>query len=136
MEFKARQLPIPVATDVLSRGIDIEGIDLVINYDAPSEPEDYIHRIGRTATAEAKGKAPTFITPSDLYNFPRIEKLMEMIIDKPALPEHLGEAPEYTTPSKKKSGRNKKPGEKRPLNKKKFVKRKGPKKENPGGNTD
>ncbi len=130
-EFKARQLPILVATDVLSRGIDIEGIDLVINYDVPAEPEDYIHRIGRTARAEAKGRALTFITPSDLRRFHRIEKLMEMIIDKPALPEHLGEAPVYTSPAKR-DNQNKKSGSKRPFNKKKFVKKRSPKNDNPG----
>lgn len=110
-KFKSRQLPILVATDVLSRGIDIEGIDLVINYDVPSEAEDYIHRIGRTARAEAKGKAITFITPKDQHKFRRIEKLMEMTIEKPVLPESLGPVPEYSPSFKKnkrKFGNNKK----------------------------
>jgi ATP-dependent RNA helicase RhlE len=120
MEFRARQLPILVATDVLSRGIDIEGIDLVVNYDAPAEPEDYIHRIGRTARAEAKGQAITFITPKDQNRFRRIEKLMEMSIDKPNAPEFLGSVPEYSTEYKKsntkKNFKKKKPGTHKPQN--------------------
>ena len=113
MEFRARKLPILVATDVLSRGIDIEGIDLVVNYDVPAEPEDYIHRIGRTARAEAKGQAITFITPRDQSRFRRIEKLMEMTIDKPKIPESLGAVPDYSTEYKSTSNNKKRPFKKK-----------------------
>lgn len=94
-EFRSKQLPILVATDVLSRGIDIEGIEIVLNYDVPAEPEDYIHRIGRTARAQATGVAITFITPLDQRKFNRIEKMMGMEITKPSIPEELGKTPEY-----------------------------------------
>jgi ATP-dependent RNA helicase RhlE len=94
-EFKNKQLPILVGTDVLSRGIDVDGISLVVNYDVPPDPEDYIHRIGRTARAESKGTAITFINEKDQRRFQSIEKLIGKIIPKLALPAGLGEAPAY-----------------------------------------
>jgi len=93
--FKSRRLPIIIGTDVLSRGIDVEGIDLVVNYDVPPDPEDYIHRIGRTARAESTGTAITFINDKDQHKFSRIEHLMGKEVAKLALPEGLGEAPQY-----------------------------------------
>ncbi len=93
--FKNKKLQILVATDILSRGIDIVGIDLVINYDVPSDSEDYVHRIGRTARAEASGVALTFITDSDQYNFAKIEKFLEKEIYKIQLPAEIGVGPEY-----------------------------------------
>ncbi|MCF8304727.1 MAG: DEAD/DEAH box helicase [Bacteroidales bacterium] len=102
-KFKNREIQILVATDVLSRGIDVEDIDLVINYDVPQDPEDYIHRVGRTARAEQTGVALTFITPKDQHQFQRIERFLDMEIRKFPLPQHLGEGPEYK-PGKSRPG--------------------------------
>ena len=107
-KFKTKQLQILVATDILSRGIDVEGIELVINYDIPNDPEDYVHRIGRTARADASGAAFTFVEPQDQYSYSRIVDLVgDDRITTAKLPEYLGEAPSYD-PSKKRSsgGRN------------------------------
>lgn len=92
LQFRNRELPVLVGTDVLSRGIDIEGIDLVVNFDVPPDPEDYIHRIGRTARAERTGTAITFVNNKDLRRFASIERLMERAVDVVALPEGM-EAP-------------------------------------------
>ncbi|ADY50988.1 DEAD/DEAH box helicase domain protein [Pseudopedobacter saltans DSM 12145] len=113
--FKGGQLSVLVGTDVISRGIDVVGIDLVVNYDVPPDPEDYIHRIGRTARAEATGTAITFINDKDQNKFHRIEKLIEREIEKIPLPEELGEAPGYEPTKKKKSKTHFK---KKPTNKK------------------
>lgn len=93
--FRARQLPFLIGTDVLSRGIDVEGIELVINFDVPPDPEDYIHRIGRTARAATTGTAITFINERDQRKFFSIENLIGKEITKMALPEELGESPLY-----------------------------------------
>ena len=95
LEFASKRLPILVATDILSRGIDIDQIELVINYDVPSDGEDYVHRIGRTARAATTGAAVTLINPDDQHKFQRIEKLITKIVEKAALPESLGAGPEY-----------------------------------------
>jgi ATP-dependent RNA helicase RhlE len=79
LNFKNKKLPVIIGTDALSRGIDVEGIDLVINYDVPGDPEDYIHRIGRTARAETTGTAITFVNHRD----ERKLKSIEQLIDKP-----------------------------------------------------
>lgn len=100
-EFKSKRLRILIGTDILSRGIDVEGISLVINYDAPPDPEDYIHRIGRTARADKTGKAITFINPRDQYKFYSIENLMGIEVEKIALPTELGEVPIYNPEEKK-----------------------------------
>lgn len=94
-DFRSGKVPIVVATDVLSRGIDIKGIDVVINYDVPPDPEDYVHRIGRTARADASGVALTFISRSDRHKFRRIEEMMDMKIRRLPLPEGIsvGTAP-------------------------------------------
>lgn len=94
-EFKNRKLQMLVATDVISRGIDIDNIDMVINYDAPNDPEDYIHRIGRTARASSEGEAVTFINQDDMYKFSRIEQMMELEVRKIQPPAELGPGPEY-----------------------------------------
>lgn len=86
LSFKSGAVPIVVATDVLSRGIDISGIDVVINYDVPNDAEDYIHRIGRTARAEASGVALTLVNGKDCRRFQRIEELMEMKVMRAPLP--------------------------------------------------
>lgn len=88
-DFRSGKTPIVVATDVLSRGIDIKGIDVVINYDVPPDPEDYVHRIGRTARADASGVALTFISRGDRYRFRRIEELMDMQVRRLPLPEGI-----------------------------------------------
>ena len=93
LDFKNSKLDVLIGTDVLSRGIDVTGIDLVINFDAPQDPEDYIHRIGRTARAATTGTAITFVNHKDKRKLANIEKLIERQIDRIALPEHLGEAP-------------------------------------------
>ncbi|WP_134088276.1 DEAD/DEAH box helicase [Olivibacter sp. XZL3] len=94
LDFKNRKLNILVGTDVLSRGIDIEGIDLVVNYDVPSDPEDYIHRIGRTARAERTGTAITFVNNRDFRKLEAIEKMMDRTVEEVQLPEFLGEGPQ------------------------------------------
>jgi len=96
-KFRSHETRVLVATDVLSRGIDIKGINLVINYDVPGDAEDYVHRIGRTARADSTGVALTIINPDDMYKFSRIERLIEMEVPKVPLPKELGEGPEWST---------------------------------------
>lgn len=93
--FRSKRTRILVATDVMSRGIDIKEINLVINYDAPRDAEDYVHRIGRTARANTKGEAYTLINEKDMQRLQRIEKLIEMEINRVPLPESLGATPEW-----------------------------------------
>lgn len=93
--FKSRNTRVLVATDIISRGIDVEDIDMVINYDVPHDAEDYVHRIGRTARAGAHGKACTLVSPDDQRRFASIERLLRRTVDKPSLPPPMGEAPEY-----------------------------------------
>jgi superfamily II DNA/RNA helicase len=100
-KFKNKLLRILVGTDVLSRGIDVEGISLVINFDAPPDPEDYVHRVGRTARAETTGTAITFINDMDQRRFHDIETLIGYEVQKVPIPGDLGEAPTYE-PSKRK----------------------------------
>jgi ATP-dependent RNA helicase RhlE len=104
MHFKSRRLPILIATDILSRGIDIDNIDLVINYDVPHDGEDYVHRIGRTARAAAEGTAYTFISPREQRKFVAIEKLLGKSVTKAIVPEEFGEAPTYNTTPQRSSG--------------------------------
>ena len=82
LKFRAKKIRILVATDVLSRGIDIKDINLVINYDVPGDAADYVHRIGRTARAKTSGVAITLISKADNYKMKRIEKLIEREVDK------------------------------------------------------
>ena len=84
-----------IGTDVLSRGIDVEGISLVINFDVPPDPEDYVHRVGRTARAETTGTAITFINEKDQRKFLSIENLIGETIEKLSLPTAVGEGPIY-----------------------------------------
>ena len=104
-EFKSRKLQILVATDVISRGIDIDNIDMVINYDVPNDAEDYIHRIGRTARASSEGEAVTFINEEDQFKFSKIEELIGKPVRKIALPEFLGEGPAYDPVKNKSKGK-------------------------------
>jgi superfamily II DNA/RNA helicase len=98
--FRSRQTRVLVATDVLSRGIDIKDIDIVINYDVPGDAEDYVHRVGRTARAETTGLAITLINEDDMYKFSRIEALIGKEILKLPVPDELGESPQWKTSSK------------------------------------
>lgn len=93
--FTSGRIPILAATDILSRGIDIDTIDLVINYDVPRDAEDYVHRIGRTARAEADGMAFTLVSETEQNKFAIIEKLIGKEVEKAAVPEELGSTPAY-----------------------------------------
>ena len=95
LNFKNNKVKILVATDIVARGIDIEDIGLVLNYDVPHDPEDYIHRIGRTARAAATGSAVTFVSEEEQGKFHQIEKFIERDIHKAELPESVGEGPKY-----------------------------------------
>jgi superfamily II DNA/RNA helicase len=100
LEFRSRRLPILVATDILSRGIDIDNIEMVINYDVPNDGEDYVHRIGRTARAETDGIAFTFISEKEQNKFRTIEELLGKPVDKEPIPSEFGPGPEYSPRSK------------------------------------
>jgi ATP-dependent RNA helicase RhlE len=100
-QFKNGSFSVLVATDIMSRGIDIADLDMVINYDVPNDGEDYVHRVGRTARAKATGEAITLVTPKEQRNFYGIEKLTGLEIEKPALPETIGEAPAWQDPAAK-----------------------------------
>lgn len=117
--FKARRIRVLVGTDVISRGIDIVGISLVVNYDVPPDPEDYVHRIGRTARAATTGTAITFINEKDQNRFSRIERLIEKEILKMPLPSGIAEGPLYAPRrgEKKKNTNRKKPFRKFPKRK-------------------
>ena len=94
-KFKSGTLKILVATDIVSRGIDVDNVELVVNYDVPSDAESYVHRIGRTARADADGAAYTLISPREQRDFADIERLIEATVDKAALPGFLGDTPRY-----------------------------------------
>lgn len=104
--FRNRKVRILVATDVVSRGIDIDDIDLVLNYDVPRDPEDYVHRVGRTARAARKGTAITFVNEREMREFGRIESLIGYEVKKMPMPEHLGRAPIYDPKARVQKGRN------------------------------
>lgn len=93
--FKSGQIDVLVATDIVARGIDIDDIEMVINYDVPHDAEDYVHRIGRTARANKNGTAITLVRGKEVELFMQIERFLERTIDKLPIPEGLGEAPEY-----------------------------------------
>ena len=134
-DFKNGRTRILVATDVMSRGIDVKGIDLVMNFDVPHDAEDYVHRIGRTARAKTTGMAITLVSPEDMYRFSKIERLIERELEKLQPPTELGEGPQWEARSKG-SGR---PGGGRPGGNggpnKRFGKPKGPRPEGGGGAT-
>ena len=131
LSFKTGKVNILVATDIVSRGIDIDDIALVINYDVPHDPEDYVHRIGRTARAGEKGRAVTFVSEQDQYKFLQIERFLEKEVVKNTLPGKLGEGPPYQPQKIRRSrfvnkvksenkkattrGRNKKSGSRKPF---------------------
>ena len=120
LNFRSGKIKVLVATDIVSRGIDIDDIDLIINFSVPGDAEDYVHRIGRTARAQRSGLAITLINGDDVYKFKNIEKLIDRVVHKIALPEGFPEGPDYSASSKPRySGGNKK-----------FFKKKGFKKKN------
>lgn len=129
LDFRNGKMDVLVATDIVSRGIDVDDIPLVINYDVPRDAEDYVHRIGRTARAENKGEAITLVSPEDKRFFNKIERFLQKIIDRVPLPAELGAAPDSSVcslaaddrkPSSKRrkggwhAGHNRKPKHNRP----------------------
>ncbi len=93
--FASKRIRILVATDVMSRGIDVKKINMVINFDVPKDAEDYVHRVGRTARIDAKGEAITLVNPKDMFRFKKIEKLIETSVTKLSPPEEIGKGPEW-----------------------------------------
>lgn len=114
-QFRNRSLPVLVATDVISRGIDIDGIDLVINFDVPREAEDYVHRIGRTARAQRSGEALTLVSPEEFQGFQRIERLIQQDIEKYSVDAKFGPTPAWRDGSQ---GHSKPKGKRKPFFKK------------------
>ena len=112
-QYKSRKIDMIVATDILARGIDIDDIRIVINYDVPRDCDDYIHRIGRTARAGSKGRAITFVSMEDQEFFGRIEDFIEQSVTKMEVPVELGEAPAYE-PKKKKQKEGTRKGRRKP----------------------
>jgi superfamily II DNA/RNA helicase len=106
--FAGGRIPLLVATDIISRGIDIDTIDLVINYDVPGDAEDYVHRIGRTARAEADGIAYTLVGEREQNKFASIENLIGKDVEKGLVPQELGAVPPYS-PRQRNSGNRKPP---------------------------
>lgn len=107
-QFKSGQIDVLVATDIVARGIDIDDISMVINYDVPHDTEDYVHRIGRTARADHDGIAITLVRGKEISNFMQIEKFLGHEVEKMPLPDGLGKAPEYKTIERRKFTDNKK----------------------------
>ena len=106
-KFKSGQIDVLVATDIVARGIDIDDIAMVINFDVPHDPEDYVHRIGRTARAQRDGIAITFVAEDEIYSFKQIEKFLGREVEKAAIPEELGETPDYNAATgKSRNNRN------------------------------
>ena len=101
--FKAGQIDVLVATDIVARGIDIDDITMVINYDVPHDAEDYVHRVGRTARANRDGRAITLIRGREVGDFMKIERFLGREIEKLPIPQYIGKAPEY---NKRKSNKN------------------------------
>lgn len=104
-KYRNRKIQILVATDIMSRGIDIDGIELVINFDVPNDAADYVHRIGRTARASASGVAITLITEKEQLDFKKIEDLIEREVVKVPMPAELGEGPVYNPQERPRGGR-------------------------------
>ena len=116
--FKNKQLPILIGTDVLSRGIDVEGIDLVVNFDVPHDAEDYVHRIGRTARAATKGTAITLVNSRDKRKLESIEKLIERKIIPQEIPEKIAAIEAVHRPE---AAKNRRPQQKKVWHKKKAM---------------
>lgn len=123
-EFRNGKVNILVATDIVARGIDIDDIRLVINYDVPHDCEDYVHRIGRTARANNDGCAITFVSETEQSKFYQIEKFLDRTIYKLQIPDELGEGPEYTPQTVRKKNITKRGNNKRDTRKNKNTKNK------------
>ena len=121
LDFRNGKISVLVATDVVARGIDVTDVPLVINYDVPHDPEDYVHRIGRTARAENSGVAITLVSPEDAHYWRRIEQFLKKEIERLPLPEALGEGPSEEVYAAHKKSASKRPfrGKKRAFNHKK-----------------
>jgi superfamily II DNA/RNA helicase len=117
LQFRSKQLRILVATDVMSRGIDIKEINMVINYDTPHDAEDYVHRIGRTARANTKGEAITLVNEKDMRKMSAIQRLIEMEIPQHTMPEEIGVPPVWNVASNGPNRKKKKFFKKKPHNK-------------------
>lgn len=104
--FKTGQVDVLVATDIVARGIDIDDISMVINFDVPHDSEDYVHRIGRTARADHDGIAITLVRGKEVGKFMQIEKFLGHEVDKIPLPKGLGKAPEYKVIEERKRKRD------------------------------
>lgn len=116
--FRAGQIRVLVATDIASRGIDVDNISLVINYNVPADAEDYVHRVGRTARAARTGEAITFVSPKEFGKFRRIETMLGMSIAKHIIPQELGVGipiEDYENYKGKGEGRDKQRRKKRPV---------------------
>ncbi len=109
LDYRNKKLKILVATDILSRGIDIEDIELVINFDVPNDGEDYIHRIGRTARAESTGTAYTLVSEAEQRKFAAIENLLGKPVTKSQVPAQFGETPNYAPQQRSSGFRHKRP---------------------------
>lgn len=117
--FRSGRIRLLVATDVMSRGIDIKEINMVINYDCPGDAEDYVHRVGRTARANTKGEAITLVNPKDMSRLDKIQRLIESKIPQHKLPEELGEGPKWEERRRSKGKPHFKKGKGKPHHKKK-----------------
>jgi superfamily II DNA/RNA helicase len=126
IQYKSGRLPVLVATDILSRGIDIDNIDLVINFDVPHDGEDYVHRIGRTARAAAEGTAYTLISVKEQRKFAAIERLLGKEVPKAVVPEAFGEVPEYNPGANRPAAGKRKFSSNRPNNNRSSFNRKTP----------
>ena len=114
LDFKSGKINVIVATDILSRGIDIDDIEMVVNFDVPREAEDYVHRIGRTARADRDGRAVTFVAPDDMIRLRKIERLLEKEVPKAEVSAALGETPQYNSDSARgQKGRGRQSGSRR-----------------------
>ncbi|TAE48167.1 MAG: hypothetical protein EAZ89_15650 [Bacteroidetes bacterium] len=131
-QFKNRQFKILVGTDVLSRGIDIDSLSHVLNYDVPPDAEDYVHRAGRTARAGAFGEAISFISPKDIRRWQQIEKLIGYEVKKYDLPEEVGPAPDMSE-GRERGGFDRRRGGGAPDRRGPAPDRRGPDRRGPGG---
>jgi len=129
LRFRIRKTRVLVATDVLSRGIDIKDIDLVLNYDVPSDAEDYVHRVGRTARAETTGAAVTLVSKADNQKMERIEKLIGYKVYNAPLPSFIVQTHEKVNPQRSHEGKNEKRGFRNSRNRK-FRRKKNSGKDN------
>ena len=105
-DFRSGRIDILIATDILSRGIDIDDIAMVVNYDVPHEAEDYVHRVGRTARANNDGKAVTFVSERDRRRWDGIEKFLDIKVRREDVPSEFGEAPKEGAPQEQQRRKN------------------------------